>query len=158
MEYKKTNAVRLLDKQKVSYQLHSYLVDESDLSAVHVAEILGQNSKQIFKTLVLRGDKTGILVAAIPGALDLNLKSIAKLSGNKSTEMIAVKELQPLTGYIRGGCSPLAMKKNYPVYIDASCTTHQSVFISAGIRGLQIEIAPNDLIKVTGATIGDLCD
>jgi Cys-tRNA(Pro)/Cys-tRNA(Cys) deacylase len=157
MEYKKTNAARLLDKLKISYQLHSYIVDENDLSAVHVAETMGQNIEQIFKTLILHGDKTGIIVAVIPGGLELNLKSIAKLSGNKNTEMIAVKDLQSLTGYIRGGCSPLAMKKRYPVYIDISCLNHPFIFISAGIRGLQIEIIPNDLIKATEAVSGDLC-
>lgn len=158
MEYKKTNAARLLDKLKISYQLHSYIVDENDLSAVHVAETMGQNIEQIFKTLVLQGDKTGIIVAVIPGGLELNLKSIAKLSGNKNTEMIAVKELQSLTGYIRGGCSPLAMKKKYPVYIDASCLKNPFIFISAGMRGLQIEIDPIDLIKATEAVSGNLCN
>ncbi len=158
MEYKKTNAARLLDKFKIAYQLHSYIVDENDLSAVHVAETMGQNIEQLYKTLVLHGDKTGIIVAVIPGGLELNLKSIAKLSGNKNTEMIAVKDLQSLTGYIRGGCSPLAMKKRYPVYIDISCLHHPFIFISAGMKGLQIEIDPIDLIKATEAVSGELCN
>ena len=158
MEYKKTNAARLLDKLKIAYHLHSYIVDENDLSAVHVAATMGQNIEQIYKTLVLQGDKTGIIVAVIPGGWELNLKSIAKLSGNKNAEMIAVKDLQSVTGYIRGGCSPLAMKKRYPVYIDASCLKHPFILISAGMRGLQIEIDPIDLIKATEAVGGDLCN
>lgn len=158
MEYKKTNAARLLDKLKIAYQLHSYIVDENDLSAVHVAKTMGQNIEQLFKTLVLQGDKTGIIVAVIPGGLELNLKSVARLSGNKHTEMIAVKDLQSITGYIRGGCSPLAMKKKYPVYIDESCLQQSFIFISAGMRGLQIEIKPMDLIKATEAVSGDLCN
>jgi Cys-tRNA(Pro)/Cys-tRNA(Cys) deacylase len=158
MEKGKTNAARVLDKLKIPYQLHTYTVDEKNLSAVHVAETIGLEKEQIFKTLVLRGDKTGILVAVIPGALEINLKSIAKLSGNKNAELITVKELPALTGYIRGGCSPLAMKKNYPVYIDESCFKQPHIYISAGLRGKQIEITPADLIKATGAVSGDLCN
>ncbi len=158
MEIAKTNAARLLDKLKISYQLHTYTVDENDLSAVHVAETIGLNKDCIFKTLVLRGDKTGVIVAIVPGALEVNLKSIARLSGNKSAELTPVKELPALTGYIRGGCSPLAMKKKYPVYIDESCFKQAHIYISAGMRGKQIEITPDDLIRATGAVSGDLCN
>jgi Cys-tRNA(Pro)/Cys-tRNA(Cys) deacylase len=157
MEIKKTNAARILDRLKIQYSLHIYEVDESDLSATHVAATLGQNIDQVFKTLVLRGDKTGPLVAVIPGAMELNLKSIAKISGNKNAEMIAMKELLPLTGYIRGGCSPIGMKKAFPTYIDESCTLQSFIYVSAGIRGMQIQIAPDDLIRATGAICGDIC-
>ncbi len=156
MDIKKTNAVRILDNLKIDYRLHTYEVDQN-LSAVHVAETIGLHVEQIFKTLVLRGDKTGILVAVIPGGSEINLKAIARLSGNKNAGLIAVKELQGLTGYMRGGCSPLGMKKNYPVYIDDACRKQVTIYISAGMRGKQIEIAPSDLIKATGATSGNLC-
>jgi Cys-tRNA(Pro)/Cys-tRNA(Cys) deacylase len=157
MEIKKTNAVRILDRLSINYQLHTYEVDENDLSATHVAESVGQNVDQVFKTLVLRGDKTGLLVAIIPGAMELNLKEVAKVSGNKNAEMIAMKELLPLTGYIRGGCSPLGMKKNFPTYIDETCILFDTIFVSAGVRGMQIEIAPADLIGATGAISSNLC-
>ena len=147
----KTNAARLLDKQKINYELITYEVDESDLSAKSVATKLGQNIEQVFKTLVLRGDKTGIFVAVIPGDNELDLKQAAKISGNKSASMIAVKEIQPLTGYIRGGCSPLGMKKQYPTFIDKSCLNFEYIFVSAGIRGIQIKLSPNDLIQTIGA-------
>lgn len=157
MEIKKTNAVRILDRLSINYQLHTYEVDENDLSATHVAESVGQNVDQVFKTLVLRGDKTGLLVAIIPGAMELNLKEVAKVSGNKNAEIIAMKELLPLTGYIRGGCSPLGMKKNFPTYIDETCILFDTIFVSAGVRGMQIEIAPADLIQATGAISSNLC-
>jgi len=147
----KTNAARLLDKQKIAYELVSYEVDENDLSAIAVANKLGQNIKQVFKTLVVRGDKTGIFVAIIPGDDELDLKTAAKISGNKSAAMIAVKEIQNLTGYIRGGCSPLGMKKQYPTYIEKSCLTFEYIYVSAGVRGTQIKLSPNDLIRVVGA-------
>ncbi len=156
MEIKKTNAVRILDRLNIKYQLHTYEVDENDLSATHVAQSVGQNVDQVFKTLVLRGDKTGLLVAIIPGAMELNLKEVAKASGNKNAEMIAMKELLPLTGYIRGGCSPLGMKKNFPTYIDETCILYDTIYVSAGIRGMQIEIAPADLIKSTEAIVCNL--
>ena len=147
----KTNAARLLDKQKIAYELVSYEVDETDLSATAVANKLGQNIKQVFKTLVVRGDKTGIFVAVIPGDDELDLKTAAKISGNKSATMIAVKEILSLTGYIRGGCSPLGMKKQYPTFIDKSCLTFEYIFVSAGVRGTQIKLSPNDLIRAVGA-------
>jgi Cys-tRNA(Pro)/Cys-tRNA(Cys) deacylase len=149
----KTNAARLLDKQKIAYELVSYEVDENDLSAIAVANKLGQNIKQVFKTLVVRGDKTGIFVAVIPGDDELDLKTAAKISGNKNAAMIAVKEIQNLTGYIRGGCSPLGMKKQYPTYIEKSCLTFEYIYVSAGVRGTQIKLSPQDLIKAVGATL-----
>jgi Cys-tRNA(Pro)/Cys-tRNA(Cys) deacylase len=152
----KTNAARILDTHNIKYELISYEVDENDLSAPTVAAKLGQDIDQVFKTLVLRGDKSGIIVAVIPGAEELDLKKMAKASGNKSVEMVAMKELLELTGYIRGGCSPIGMKKKYPTFIHETCILFDFIFISAGIRGLQFQINPNDLVEVTGATIADV--
>lgn len=140
----------------ISYELCEYEVDESDLSAIAVAGKLGQNIDQVFKTLVLRGDKTGVFACVIPGKEELNLKKAAQVSGNKHAEMIAVKEIFGLTGYIRGGCSPLGMKKKYPGFIDESCQYYDYIFVSAGIRGLQLKIAPDDLIKSTMYTVTEL--
>ncbi len=152
----KTNAARFLDTLHISYELVPYIVDENDLGAEHIAHQLHEPIEQVFKTLVLRGDKIGIFICAIPGNLEVDLKLAAKLSGNKNCDMIALKELQPLTGYIRGGCSPLAMKKKYPVYIHNSALDQQTIYVSAGIRGLQIKIAPADLIKAAEATVGEI--
>lgn len=152
----KTNAARLLEKQGVSYELFSYQVDESDLTAPTVAAKIGQDIAQVFKTLVLRGDKTGVLVAVIPGGEELDLKKAAKASGNKSVEMVPLKEILDLTGYIRGGCTPVGMKKKYPVFLHDSCLNYHFIFISAGMRGLQLKLDPQSLIKVTGAQIVDL--
>ena len=156
MKINKTNVARLLDKAKVAYQLVPYEVDENDLSATHVADQLGENVAQVFKTLVLHGDKSGYFVCVIPGADEVDLKKAAKVSGNKSCEMIPVKELLPLTGYIRGGCSPIGMKKHFPTYIHETCIAFPYIYISAGIRGLQIKIAADDLIKETKAEICSL--
>jgi Cys-tRNA(Pro)/Cys-tRNA(Cys) deacylase len=152
----KTNAARILDRQGIKYELLEYVVDESDLGAVAVAEKLKQNVELVFKTLVLRGDKSGIFVCIIPGAEELDLKKTAHLSGNKSVAMVPVKEILDLTGYIRGGCSPIGMKKSYPTYIDESCILYDYIFVSAGMRGMQLKIAPDDLKKVTGCQSGDL--
>jgi Cys-tRNA(Pro)/Cys-tRNA(Cys) deacylase len=152
----KTNAARILDRLGIPYELVEYEVDESDLSALAVAAKLNENIDQVFKTLVLRGDKTGVFVCIIPGAEELDLKKAAHLSGSKSVAMVPMKEILDITGYIRGGCSPLGMKKNYPTYIDESCTLFDSIFVSAGIRGLQLKIAPDDLIKAAECQIGDL--
>ena len=152
----KTNAARLLDRARIAYSLIPYEVDEENLAATHVAEQLGEPVERVFKTLVLRGDKTGIIVCVIPGDQEIDLKKAAKIAGNKSVEMIHVRELQGITGYIRGGCSPIGMKKDFPVFIHESCRRYGSVYISAGIRGLQIEIAPEDLIRFTRATVADL--
>lgn len=153
---KKTNAIRILDQHRIAYETIEYEVDESDLSATTVAQKLGQNVEQVFKTLVLRGDKTGVFVCVIPGNFDVDLKKAATVSGNKSCEMIAMKELLPLTGYIRGGCTPIAMKKNYPTYIDESCMLFNFIYISAGVRGMQIKIDPSDLIELAEMETADL--
>lgn len=152
----KTNAARMLDKSKITYRLIPYEVDEDDLSAKHVAESVGENIEQVFKTLVLRGDKTGYLVCVVPGDHEVDLKKAAKVSGNKKCDMIAVKELLPLTGYIRGGCSPIGMKKHFPTYIHQTMEHFDKIYVSAGIRGLQIEIAPADLIREVRATLADI--
>lgn len=156
MKVTKTNAARLLDKQGIPYRLVPYRVDESDLSALHVAAQLNEPVEQVFKTLVLKGDKTGIFVCVIPGHQEVDLKKAARISGNKSADMLPVKELLPVTGYVRGGCSPIGMRKHYPVYIHESCRNYAFIYISAGIRGMQIEINPADLIRVIGMTVGDL--
>ncbi len=152
----KTNAARLLDRAQIAYSLIPYEVDEENLAATHVAEQLGEPVERVFKTLVLRGDKTGIVVCVIPGDREIDLKKAAKATGNKHVEMIHVRELQGVTGYIRGGCSPIGMKKDFPVFIHDSCRQYDSIYISAGIRGLQIEIAPEALIRFTHATVTDL--
>ena len=149
----KTNVARLLDKAKVKYELIPYEVDENDLSAIHVAESLGENIEQVFKTLVLHGDKSGHFVCVIPGEHEVNLKIAAKVSGNKKCDLIPMKELLPLTGYIRGGCSPIGMKKPFPTYIHETCLNFPHIFISAGVRGLQLKLAPQDLISQSKATI-----
>lgn len=152
----KTNVARLLDKAKVKYELIPYEVDENDLSAIHVAESLGENIEQVFKTLVLHGDKTGYFVCVIPGEHEVNLKLAAKVSGNKKCDLIPMKDLLPLTGYIRGGCSPVGMKKHFPTYIHETCEQFPYIYVSAGIRGLQIKLAPTDLIKESKAVICSL--
>ena len=153
---KKTNAARILDGLGIGYEIKTYEINEGDLSAVHVAQVSGLDIKMIFKTLVARGDKTGIIMAVIGGGDELDLKALAKASGNKSVEMIALKELLPLTGYVRGGCSPLGAKKNYPVYLDSRALTLEKISISAGLRGMQIILAPQDLVKAVNATTADL--
>ena len=153
---KKTNAARILDNLKISYEVKTYEVDEEDLSAVHVADTMGLDIKTIFKTLVARGDKSGVIMAVINGADELDFKALAKASGNKSVEMIHLKELQPLTGYIRGGCSPLGAKKAYPVYLDSKAMEQEKISISAGVRGEQLILAPEDLVKAVNATIAEI--
>ncbi len=151
----KTNAVRILDSLSIRYTLHSYDPDENDLSAIHLAETSGLDIDRIFKTLVLAGDKSGPIVAVIPGAENVSLKKLAASSGNKRVEMIHLKELQPLTGYIRGGCSPVGMKKDFPTYIDESALLYATIYVSAGVRGTQMELAPQDLVN---AVKGIICD
>lgn len=156
MKINKTNAARILDRAAVTYQLIPYEVDESDLAAGHVAEQLGEDIRQVFKTLVLRGDRTGLFVCAVPGDREVDLKAAARVSGNKSAAMIPMKDLLGATGYIRGGCSPVGMKKALPTYIDRTALDFATVYISAGVRGLQIQLAPSDLIRVTGATVAEI--
>ena len=151
----KTNAARLLDKAHISYKLIPYEVDENNLAASHVAQSLGEPIEKVFKTLVLYGDRNGLLVCVVPGNMEVGLKALAKASGNKKVEMIPMKELLPTTGYIRGGCSPIGMKKKFPTYIHSSALDFDKIYISAGVRGLQIEIAPGDLIRFTEALAGD---
>ena len=153
MKINKTNAARLLDKAKIAYELIPYEVDENDLSAIHVADSLGENIEQVFKTLVLHGDKNGHFVCVIPGEHEVDLKLAAKASGNKKCDLIPMNELLPLTGYIRGGCTPIGMKKPFPTYIHESCLNYPYIYISAGQRGLQLKLDPNDLIKEVHAEV-----
>lgn len=152
----KTNAARILDRMKIHYELIPYEVDEEHLDACHVADQIGEDIRQVFKTLVLRGDRNGIFICVIPGNREVNLKSAARISGNKSAEMIHVRELLATTGYIRGGCSPIGMKRQFPTFIDSSCMDFDTIYVSAGVRGLQIQIAPNDLISVANARTAEL--
>jgi Cys-tRNA(Pro)/Cys-tRNA(Cys) deacylase len=152
----KTNAARLLDKAKISYNLIPYEFDENDLAAQHVADSLGQDIAKVFKTLVLHGDKTGYIVCVIPGDKEVDLKGLAKVSGNKKVEMIPMKDLLSVTGYIRGGCSPIGMKKRFPTYFHSTATEHDIIYVSAGVRGLQVEINPKDLISYVQATVADV--
>lgn len=152
----KTNAARLLDKAGLKYDLIPYEFDENDLAAQHVADSLGQDIARVFKTLVLHGDKTGHIVAVIPGNMEVDLKALAKVSGNKKVEMILMKDLLSVTGYIRGGCSPIGMKKRFPTYFHNTATDHETIFVSAGVRGLQIEIAPSDLINFVQGKLADV--
>ena len=152
----KTNACRILDQKKVVYELIPYEVDENDLGAQHIADQLGEDIDQVFKTLVLKGDKLGYFVCVIPGNDELNLKKTAKATGNKSCNLIPMKELLPLTGYIRGGCSPVGMKKPFPTFIHSTCKDFDFIYVSAGVRGLQFKINPDDLCKAAGAKVEDL--
>lgn len=152
----KTNAARLLDRAKVAYQLIPYQVDENDLAATHVAESLGEPIERVFKTLVLKGDRNGHFVCVVQGDKEVNLKSAAKISGNKSAELIPMKELLPTTRYIRGGCSPIGMKKQFPIYIDSSALQFDYIYISAGVRGLQLKLSPCDLIQFTNSQIAEI--
>ena len=153
MPPKKTNAARLLDELGIGYELHEAPYDEADLSATAMARSLGVPVEEVFKTLVVRGDKTGVLEVCVPGAAELNLKELAAVSGNKHVEMVPLKEVQPLTGYIRGGCSPIGMKKHFPTYIHETSQQFPYIYVSAGVRGLQIKIAPEDLIRESKAEI-----
>ena len=152
---RKTNAARILDQNKITYELKEYLVDESDLSALNIAQNIGLPIEHVYKTLVARGDKTGVIIACIQGDHELHLKKLAALSGNKKVEVVPLKEVQPLTGYIRGGVSPIGLKKHYPVFIDLIIKLQQKISISAGQRGLQLFLSPNDLISVTKAQLGE---
>ena len=152
----KTNAARLLDRAKIKYELIPYVVDESNLAATHVAEQLGEDIAMVFKTLVLVGDRTGHIVCVVPGNHEVDLKAAARASGNKWVEMIPMKELLPTTGYIRGGCTPIGMKKRFPTYIHSTVLNCPFIYISAGVRGLQIKIVPSDLIDCVGAEVGEL--
>lgn len=152
----KTNAVRLLETHGVAHELRPYEVDESDLTAETVARKVGMPAEQVFKTLVARGDKHGICLAVVPGDADLDLKALARLSGDKKVETVALKEVEPLTGYIRGGVTALACKKPYPVFVDETFELFDAVSISAGKRGLQVVLAPADYLRVVKGTVGPI--
>jgi Cys-tRNA(Pro)/Cys-tRNA(Cys) deacylase len=147
----KTNAVRALDNLNLKYELHDYEVDPDDLRAETVAQKVGLPLEQVFKTLVARGDKNGVCLAVIPGNTQLDLKALAKVSGDRRIEVVALKEVQPLTGYIRGGVTALACKKDYPVYVDETIDLFDVVSVSAGVRGTQIFLAPDDYVNATHA-------
>ena len=148
----KTNVARLLDKASVAYELIPYEVDESDLSAVHVAAQLNEDVERVFKTIVLHGDKSGYFVCVVPGDSEIDLKKAAKVSGNKKCDLLPMKELLGVTGYIRGGCSPIGMKKHFPTYIHRTALDFPYIYVSAGVRGLQMKLAPADLIRAAQAT------
>lgn len=154
----KTNVARLLDKAKIKYELVPYVVDETDLSATHIADQLGENIGQVFKTLVLVGDKTKYIVCVVPGDMEVDLKKAAKASGNKKVEMLHMKELLPVTGYIRGGCSPIGMKKAFPTYFHSTCMDFEYIYVSAGMRGLQLKINPKELVDYVRADVADVAD
>ena len=149
----KTNAARLLEAAGVAFELVPYEVDEDNLAADHVAAELGEPIGQVFKTLVLRGDRNGLFVCVMPGNMEVDLKVAARISGNKSAAMIPMKELLPETGYIRGGCSPVGMKKPLPTFIHESALLYDYIYVSAGVRGLQFKIGPEALIDFVGAEI-----
>jgi Cys-tRNA(Pro)/Cys-tRNA(Cys) deacylase len=150
----KTNAARLLDRLGISYQLREYPVDPEELGAEAVARKVGMPADQVYKTLVARGDRIGVLLAVVAGDAELDPKALAKLSGDRRVEIAALKEVQPLTGYVRGGVTALACKKPYPVFVDDAFELFDVVAVSAGVRGTQILIAPADYIRATGATVG----
>jgi Cys-tRNA(Pro)/Cys-tRNA(Cys) deacylase len=152
----KTNAARILDKMGISYQLLSYPVDPNDLAAESVAEKIGLPPEQVFKTLVTRGDRTGVCLAVIPGNAHLNLKALARLTGNRKIEPVSLKEVQPLTGYIRGGVTALACKRDYPVFVDETIELFEQVTVSAGMRGCMIQLSPMDYLKAVKGTVGEI--
>ena len=152
----KTNVARLLDKAKIPYSLVPYVVDESDLGAQHIADQLDEDINQVFKTLVLTGDRTKFVVCVIPGNMEVDLKKAAKVSGNKKAEMLHMKDLLPTTGYIRGGCSPIGMKKSFPTFFHSSCLNYDYIYVSAGQRGLQLKINPQQLVDYVRASVADI--
>ncbi len=152
----KTNAARLLDRLSITYDVRTYEVDPEDLSAESVAAKVGMPAEQVFKTLVARGDRTGVLLAVVPGDMQLDLKALAQLSHDRKVETVALKEVQPLTGYIRGGVTALACKKDYPVYVDETLELYDVVAVSAGVRGAQLVLAPVDYLRATNAKLGPI--
>ncbi|MDE6377602.1 MAG: Cys-tRNA(Pro) deacylase [Duncaniella sp.] len=152
----KTNAARLLDRAGIPYELIPYTVDPDNLAATHVAEELGEDISRVFKTLVLHGDRVGHIVCVVPGNAEVDLKKAAAVAGDKKVEMIPMKELLPLTGYIRGGCSPIGMKKPFPTFFHSTAGDFDFIYVSAGQRGLQLKINPRQLIDYCGATLSDI--
>lgn len=153
----KTNAARILDRLAIRYELHEYDVDPEDLTAATVARKVELPVEQVFKTLVARGDRNGVVLAVVPGDAQLDLKALARLTGDRKVEVVALKEVQPLTGYIRGGVTAFGCKKDYPVYLDESALLFDVISVSAGARGTQIFLAPGDYAKATSATLGPIC-
>lgn len=149
----KTNAMRELDRAGIAYEVQTYEVDESDLSGIHVAEQLGENPGQGFKTLVTETPSGGHVVCCIPVAEELDLKRAASVAGEKALSMMHVRDLVPVTGYMRGGCSPIGMKKRFPTIIDETCELWDEIYISGGRRGVRLAVAPDDLVALTGATV-----
>jgi Cys-tRNA(Pro)/Cys-tRNA(Cys) deacylase len=152
----KTNAVRLLERLNVPFELREYEVDPTDLAAETVARKIGLPPEQVFKTLVARGDKNGVCLAVVPGDCQLNLKALARATGNKKIDTVPLKDVEPLTGYVRGGVTALACKKDYPVFLDEKAQLWDIISISAGMRGLQILLAPDDYLRATKATIASI--
>jgi Cys-tRNA(Pro)/Cys-tRNA(Cys) deacylase len=152
----KTNAVRLLERLNVPFELRAYEVDPTDLAAETVARKIGLPPEQVFKTLVARGDKNGVCLAVVPGDCQLNLKALARATGNKKIDTVPLKDVEPLTGYVRGGVTALACKKDYPVFLDETAQLWDIISISAGMRGLQILLAPDDYLRATKATIAPI--
>lgn len=151
-----TNAARICRAAGIDIELIPYSFNENDLAATHVAEELGEDIARVFKTLVLHGDRTGYFVCVVPGDCEVDLKKAARVAGDKKAEMIPMKELLPVTGYIRGGCSPVGMKKHFPTFYHQTATEFDTIFVSAGVRGLQMKIDPTQLIKLTDGTVADL--
>jgi Cys-tRNA(Pro)/Cys-tRNA(Cys) deacylase len=152
----KTNAVRLLDSLGVAYELREYEVDPDDLAAESVARKVGMPPEQVFKTLVARGDRNGVCLAVVPGDVSLDLKALARATGDKKVDTVPLKEVEPLTGYVRGGVTALACKKAYPVYLDETAELFDVISVSAGVRGMQVVLNPGDYLKVTGATVAGI--
>ena len=152
----KTNAIRILESHKIEFKTISYEVDEEDLTGESVAKKVGVNPETVFKTLVCVGDKTGHIVCCIPVITELDLKKAASASGNKKVEMIKLKDLLPLTGYVRGGCSPIGMKKLFPTYVDETAQLFEQIYVSAGVRGTQLKLSSDDLIRMVSASYADL--
>lgn len=152
----KTNVMRLLDAAKIAYEAKEYPVDENDLSGSHAADLMGVDHGSVFKTLVLRGEKTGYMVCCIPVDGEVDLKKAARAAGDKKVEMLPMKELLPVTGYVRGGCSPIGMKKRFPIYLDQSAEKYEKIAVSAGMRGVQVILSPADLGRYVGAEMADL--
>ena len=152
----KTNAARALDRLKIPYEVRQYEVDPDDLGAEKVAAGIGSPLSQVFKTLVVRGDRRGVLLAVLAGDAELDLKALARLSGDRRVELVPLKEVQPLTGYIRGGVTALACKKDYPVFADENIQLHERIAVSAGMRGAQLVLSPADYLRATGAAVGPI--
>jgi Cys-tRNA(Pro)/Cys-tRNA(Cys) deacylase len=150
----KTNAARLLDSLGIPYELRDYEVDPDDLAAESVARKIGLPAEQVFKTLVARGDRTGVLLAVVPGDMELDLKALARVAGDRKAEVVALKEVQPLTGYVRGGVTALAGKKDYPTFVDETIELFDAVSVSAGARGTQLLLAPADYLRAVRGTVG----